>query len=98
MTEEDKKLLNTFDTKLRHFIYLHDKLEKENAALKAELEQKEKELTLLQENLQASELRYTTLQRARIISLHDKDIEDTKKRLSKLVREVDKCIALIKTK
>lgn len=98
MTEEDKKLLNTFDTKLRHFIYLHDKLEKENAALKAELEQKEKELTLLQENLQTSELRYTTLQRARIISLHDKDIEDTKKRLSKLVREVDKCIALIKTK
>lgn len=98
MTEEDKKLLNTFDTKLRHFIYLHNKLEKENAALKAELEQKEKELTLLQENLQTSELRYTTLQRARIISLHDKDIEDTKKRLSKLVREVDKCIALIKTK
>lgn len=98
MTEEDKKLLNTFDTKLRHFIYLHDKLEKENAVLKAELEQKEKELTLLQENLQISELRYTTLQRARIISLHDKDIEDTKKRLSKLVREVDKCIALIKTK
>lgn len=98
MTEEDKKLLNTFDTKLRHFIYLHDKLVKENAALKAELEQKEKELTLLQENLQTSELRYTTLQRARIISLHDKDIEDTKKRLSKLVREVDKCIALIKTK
>ena len=34
MTEEDKKLLNTFEAKLRHFMYLHDELKHENAKLK----------------------------------------------------------------
>ena len=41
------------------------------------------------------EVRYTNLKMARTISIHDKDINDTKQRLSRLVREVDKCIALL---
>jgi hypothetical protein len=41
------------------------------------------------------EARYTDLKMARTISLYDKDIKDTKQRLSSLVREVDKCIALL---
>ena len=39
---------------------------------------------------------YTNLKMARTISIHDNDIKDTKQRLSKLVREVDRCIALLK--
>lgn len=38
MTERRKKLLNTFETKLRHLIYLHDELKRENAGLKQLLE------------------------------------------------------------
>ena len=34
MTEEDKKLLSTFEARLRHFMYLHDELTRENARLK----------------------------------------------------------------
>ena len=34
MTEEEKKLLNSFETQLRHLIYLHDELKRENAELK----------------------------------------------------------------
>ena len=41
------------------------------------------------------EVMYTNLKMARTISIHDKDINDTKQRLSRLVREVDKCIALL---
>ena len=83
MTEEDKKLLNTFEARLRHFMYLHDEL-KENEEVRR-LENSRKEL----------EVRYTNLKMARTISIHDKDINDTKQRLSRLVREVDKCIALL---
>ena len=46
MTEEEKKLLSTFEARLRHLIYLHDELKRENAELKellkAEKEQNEK--------------------------------------------------------
>ena len=37
MTEEDKKLLSTFEARLRHFMYLHDELTRENAQLKQRL-------------------------------------------------------------
>ena len=34
MTEEEKKLLNTFETRLRHLLYLYDELKRENVELK----------------------------------------------------------------
>jgi len=68
MTEEEKKLLSTFETQLRHLMYLqYDELE----------------------------VNYTNLKTATAISLNGSDVKETKLRLSKLVREVDKCIALL---
>ena len=91
MTEEEKKLLSTFEARLRHLIYLHDELKRENAELKellkAEKEQNEKVLAEYKE----LETSYTNLKTATTIS----DVKETKLRLSKLVREVDKCIALL---
>jgi len=43
MTEEAKKLLSTFEARLRHLIYLHDELKRENAELKQLLEEEKKE-------------------------------------------------------
>ena len=43
MTEEDKKLLNTFEGKLRHFMYLYEEQQKENASLRQLLAEKEVE-------------------------------------------------------
>ena len=41
------------------------------------------------------ETSYTNLKTATTISLNGSDVKETKLRLSKLVREVDKCIALL---
>lgn len=95
MTEEDKKLLSTFEARLRHFMYLHDELKQENATLKQLLAEKEEELKRVEDSRKELEAAYTNLKMARTISLHDGDISDTKQRLSRLVREVDKCIALL---
>ncbi len=95
MTEEEKKLLSTFEARLRHLIYLHDELKRENAELKgllkAEKEQNEKVLAEYKE----LKTNYTNLKTATTISLNGSDVKETKLRLSKLVREVDKCIALL---
>ena len=95
MTEEDKKLLSTFEARLRHFMYLHDELKHENAKLKLLLAEKDEEIKRVENSRKELEVMYTNLKMARTISIHDKDISDTKQRLSKLVREVDKCIALL---
>ena len=95
MTEEDKKVINTFEGKLRHFMFLYEDLKQENAGLKHLLLEKDEEINHLKQHLKESEAQYADLKTARTISLYDKDIKDTKQRLSGLVREIDKCIALL---
>ena len=95
MTDEEKELLNTFEAKLRHLIYLHDELKRENADLKQALAHEEEERQRTQEAYKELERQYTDLKTATTISLNGSDVKETKLRLSKLVREVDKCIALL---
>ncbi len=95
MTEEEKKLLSTFEARLRHLIYLHDELKRENAELKQLLEDEKSELEKARAEYKALESSYTDLKTATTISLNGSDVKETKLRLSKLVREVDKCIALL---
>ena len=92
MTDEEKKLLSTFEARLRHLIYLHDELKRENAELKQLLEAKEEEYGKVQAEYRELELNYTNLKTATTISLNGSDVKETKLRLSKLVREVDKCM------
>ena len=95
MTEEEKKLLNSFETQLRHLIYLHDELKRENAELKKLLENEKLKNEKIQAQYDELEVSYTNLKTATAISLNGSDVRETKLRLSKLVREVDKCIALL---
>ena len=95
MTEEDRKLIGSFEGKLRHFMFLYDELKQENADLKHLLMQKEQEILQLEQSKKELEVQYTDLKMARTLSLYDKDIKDTKQRLSSLVREIDRCIALL---
>ena len=95
MTEEDRKLIGSFEGKLRHLMFLFDELQQENADLKLILAQKDEEIKQMEQSRKELEARYTDLKMARTISLYDKDIKDTKQRLTSLVREIDKCIALL---
>ena len=95
MTEEEKKLLSTFETQLRHLMYLHDELKRENAGLRKLLENEKLKNEKVQAQYDELEFNYTNLKTATAISLNGSDVKETKLRLSKLVREVDKCIALL---
>ncbi len=95
MTEQDKQLLNTFDTKFRQFLYLYEQVKLENSKLLSLISQKDQEIEELKSSCKKLERDYSELKMARTLSIYDKDINDTKKRLSSLVREVDKCIALL---
>ena len=95
MTEDDKKVLNTFEGKLKHLIYLYNEEKKENVSLRQLISEKEAEIECIQANLKELEEKYAYLKMARMISVNDNEVRDTKQRLAKLVREVDKCIALL---
>ena len=95
MAEDDRKRLIGFEGRLRHFIYLYGELKKENLSLKQLLSEKEAEIDRLNNSIKELEDMYANLKSARIISINDNELKDTRQRLMKLVREVDKCIALL---
>jgi regulator of replication initiation timing len=95
MTEEQLKIMRNFDVRVHQMFLLCDKLREENADLQSQLAaQKGVNESLNEENSQL-QLKYDNLKVARMISVSMDDFKATKNRLSKLVREVDKCIALL---
>lgn len=95
MAEKYDKLLGVFESRVRQLMYLHDELKRENAELRQTLSEKERALAESRSNFKEMEACYANLKIAKTISIHDNEMKDTKQRLSKLVREVDKCIALL---
>lgn len=95
MAEEYTKLLGVFESRVRQLMYLHDELKHENAKLKQALTGKEEELSRARSDYKELEACYTNLKMARTISLNDNELRDARQRLSRLVREVDQCIALL---
>lgn len=95
MTDEEKKQLNDFETSLRHLIYLHDKLRRDHAELQKLLLDKEEAFSKLRSEYDKLNQSYMDLKSAMTMSLDGGDVRQTKQRLSKIVREVDKCIAML---
>lgn len=95
MTDEDKNRLDVLEARIRQLMFQHDELKQKNRALTLALDEKNLKLQELHQGYKDLEATYTNLKQARIISIHDSDVNDTKQRLSKLVREIDKCLALL---
>lgn len=98
MTGEEKKLLQAFETRLRHFIYRCNKQEEEKALLQKELDSLHLENEKLKAQCEDLNKRYANMKTAAAIHLRGSDVSEAKQRLSRLVREVDKCIALLMNK
>ena len=95
MTGVDGFVIENFESKLNRLMDAYTKLSAENAALREQLTQQSVELAEVREQYNELTASYANLKLAKIISVNDSEIGDTQRRLSKLVREVDKCIALL---
>ncbi|KAA6350708.1 hypothetical protein EZS27_001936 [termite gut metagenome] len=95
MTEDEKKRLSIFEARLRHLLFLYDELERENAELNQLLKEEKEKYEKILGDYKELEAKYTHTKIAATINQTVKDVKETKLRLSKLVREVDKCITLL---
>ncbi|MDR3220081.1 MAG: hypothetical protein LBU22_14110 [Dysgonamonadaceae bacterium] len=95
MTEDQLKIAANFEARVRQLIFLCDSLRAENVELKSRLALQKASNDSLTEKIRQLNKKYDTLKMARIISGGRDDLEDAKDRISKLVREVNKCIALL---
>lgn len=97
MTQEETKKLQIFETHFRMLMEKYTQLKAENAELYDMVDQKDAALKELQQKHEELQKQYDNLKLAKIISVSDSDLDNAKKRLAKLVRDVDKCIALLNT-
>ncbi len=95
MTDDQKQLLAAFESKIYQLMSMYKTLKEENTALKDELSKKNEMIQAAEKSIDHLKLRYENLKIARVVSIRQDEITGAKKRLSKLVQEVDKCIALL---
>lgn len=94
----NEKLLTTFTTRIRQMILQFKELKKENNDLQAKVDARDVEIKKLQEQLAQAQSDYNSLKMAKMIEVSDGDMEEAQKRLSKLIRDVNKCITLLSEK
>ncbi|MDR1742230.1 MAG: hypothetical protein LBR48_00195 [Dysgonamonadaceae bacterium] len=96
MTDEQKKLLIDLEVRIKQVLYLCDSLREDNLRLSAEIQQKQQTISDTAEELKRVKTKYDNLKMARTITAASVDVDAAKAKLSKMVREVDKCINLLK--
>jgi flagellin-like hook-associated protein FlgL len=95
MTEEQSKLIYVFEDRVHRLMEICDGLRAENSGLKLQIEALQQAQTILEEANKTIKSKYDNLKTARILSVKQEDMKSAKTRLSKLVKEVDKCIGLL---
>lgn len=96
MTENDITVIASFEEKLYRLVLEYKKMVEQNKELTEMLTQKENAIKELELRCKALEENYNNLKQARILSLNDNAVDETKERISKLVREIDRCIESLK--
>lgn len=91
----NERTLATFETRLRQMILRFQELKKENQDLYDMLEKNEQELKQLRARLDQQQNDYQSLKMAKMMEITDGDLDGAKERLAKLIRDVNKCIALL---
>ena len=95
MTEDDSRLIEQFEGKIRKLVDLYDTVKSSNSRLQSQLDAKDEEIRQLKDELAGMKESYQNLKRSKVLEVSGHDIDDTKRRITGLVREIDHCIKLL---
>ena len=95
MTDQEKNLLINFEYKVKQIIAKHEALKQEKQQLQVKTKDLEESINQLRRENQVLEQKFENLKLAKMLIASDDETKDAKNRIQKLVREIDKCIALL---
>ena len=95
MTAEEDALLRTLEARVTQVTLEYKAFKDRYAALSRTMEEKDATIAALHSQIDRLQTDYANLKTAKMIDISSEDMKNAKSRLSKLVREVDKCIALL---
>lgn len=95
MTAEEEALLRTIEARVTQLTLEYKALKERYAGLSRKMEEQEETIRMLHTQAERLQTNYANLKMAKMIEIGGGEMKDARSRLSKLVREVDKCIALL---
>ncbi len=95
MTEEQTQLILGLQKKIGLLKDLYETEKAKNQTLEEELERKKKELMFDHKNLLELQAKHDKLVTTGLLSVTEEERKKSKQRLSNMVREIDKCLALL---
>jgi predicted nuclease with TOPRIM domain len=95
MTDPEKNLLLEFKLKVKQMIAKHENLKQEKEQLRGKIESLEETINQLRQENSLLEQKYENVKLAKMLVASDDDNKDARSKIQKLVREIDKCIALL---
>lgn len=96
MTNEESQLIKLLQTRIRQLVLQDQELRRQNAQLWKQVAEDDALIESLRAENQKISAQYADLKTARMMQLSDDDTRNAKLRISRIMREVDKCIALLK--
>jgi len=91
----NQETILAFETRVRQMILHFKQLKKENSELRAQIEKGKQEINDLQAKLTQADNDYNSLKMAKMMEITDGDLESAKARVQKMIRNVNKCIAIL---
>ncbi len=95
MTNEQLEIINQLKRKVDLIIEMNQELREENQELRTTNKQLSSRLSYQSEQLDELEQKYDSLKMAKVIGSGGVDTHNTKIKINRMVREIDKCIALL---
>ena len=90
------ELIIRLETRTRQLLMQHGKLLDENRELISRLQERDAEILSLKLKNEELQQKYTHLKMAKYIDMADDDVKDLRGRIRKMVRDVDRCISMLK--
>lgn len=95
MTTTRNEIIETLKSNLKLVVFKLNQLKSDYVQVSNENKELLEKLKLKESEFSALELKYNTLKVAHSLNSSQGDVEEAKNKLNTLVREVDKCIALL---
>jgi vacuolar-type H+-ATPase subunit D/Vma8 len=95
MTDQERNLLIDVKGKVKLIIARNESLKQEKDHLKGKIGDLERTISQLKEANIILEQKYKNLKLAKMLAASDDETKDAKSKIQKIVREIDKCIALL---
>ena len=90
-----EKTLADFEMRVRQLILQYQELKDENKQLQQRMREQAQTIEELKARVTQADNDYNSLKMARMLEITDGNLDEAKERLSRMIRQVNRCIAIL---